>query len=59
MNVTHTVKILESPKRSKTGKITAIIKALIVIKALAFTTTRAIMSNSISDITDTNYQVFN
>ena len=61
MNITHIIRILESYiKESKvTDKITAIIKALIVIKAQAFTTTRAILSNSISDITDTNYRVFN
>lgn len=56
MNITHIVRILESYiKESKiTDKITAIIKALIVIKAQTFTTTKAILSNSISDITDTN-----
>ena len=61
MNITHIIRILESYiKESKiTDKITAIIKALIVIKAQAFTTTRTILSNSISDITDTNYRVFN
>ena len=54
MNITHIVRILESYiKKSKiTDKITAIIKALIVIKAQTFTTMRAILSNSIGSLSN-------
>ena len=61
MNITHIVRILESYiKVSKiTDKITAIIKALIVIKAQAFTTMRAIRETSIPYATDIKFQLFN
>ena len=61
MNITHIVRILESYiKKSKiTDKITAIIKALIVIKAQTFTTMRAIRETSIPYATDIKFQLFN
>ena len=61
MNITHIVRILESYiKESKiTDKITAIIKALIVIKAQASTTMRAIRETSIPYVTDIKFQLFN
>ena len=61
MNLTHIVRILEAYiKEPKiTDKITAIIKALTVIKAIAFTTTRAITSDRVPNRVDMDYQVFN
>lgn len=61
MNITHIVRILESYiKKSKiTDKITAIIKALTAVKAIAFTTMRAIRKTSIPYAIDIKFQLFN